>query len=155
MAYLIEDNAALNRVLLRLRLAQLKEVEMGSMDASQHSTFDGTVSALATMYELGFTTESGKDVIASFMQPADYSARQSQSNLNNALRQMVPLLMRGNISITDIFGEVGSVQSNEYRQYILDNKVQLRRDGHVVSKPEGTRLIETGELEDSIDYEVR
>ena len=151
MAILKEDNRGLDKLLRVLESVVRHEVDAGSMDGSQHGTFDGTVSALAAAYEFGFTDQTGRDVQVPFMQPVDNGMRESASPVNQALRQLVPIMFDCRISVDDILAEVGSTLAHEYQGFIMADKAR----GSLGPKTDGIRLIEGGELVDSFDYEVR
>jgi|SRR5690554_176239 len=158
MAKVTEDRTGLDNLISNLRQLQTKEVEAGVISSQQHPNFNGTVASLGALYEYGFErkypkTGETRKVEAPFIQPVDTDSS-NHKYVNKEFLRHLPLMISKKNTGTELLDQIGKEMAEEYKDYIKSGEVQFTVAGQYVPKQDGTRLIDTTTLVNSITYEV-
>lgn len=157
MSKIIEDRKLLDNLLANLVELDNLEVEAGVISSKRHPNFEGTVATLGAFYEFGFERKHPKTgklskVEAPFISPVDYS---DHKYITKEFSKLLPeMTKRGNVA-KKFMEEIGKQMSVDYKAYIESDSVQYTVNGQYVPKSDGTRLIDTSTLVESITYNLK
>lgn len=150
---LIEDNKVLDRILKSLKDLEKVTAEAGVMDSSKHPNFDGSVAALAAMYEFGFKRQDGLQVQAEFIGVVDRSADQKKS-INTVIKKAFIPFIKGNINKEVLFDSIGSIMEGNYKEFIESNSAWLDFGFERRKSKQGITLIDTSTMLNAIKHDI-
>jgi len=132
---------------LRERVRTPGTVDVGIIDAGKHDSGDKTVA------EIGFFNEFGTERIheRSFMRS---TIRSKKREIIKLQKKLLKKISKGDIRVGEALGVLGEVMADEIRKKIVSLKLPENSPITVIRKGSSNPLIDTGQLKNSITYEV-
>lgn len=155
MAKVTEDKRVWDALLRDLRTLVKREVDVGVISGEDHPTYSGTVAGLATLWHTGFSRD-GVDFSSDFFDPLlDYNVKYNKEFAAFVGKNMA-LMIIGTISEKVLMERIGDFLADTLSKSIRAGEASISKDGLKYKKATGgVTMIDTSELVDAIDYEVR
>lgn len=141
----IKNNGGI--VALKKRVKTPGTVDVGIIDAGQHPSGDVTVAEIGFIHEFG----SGNVPERSFMRSTIQTGKKDIIALQ---KKLLGQIQAGQIDVIKALGLVGEVFSDMIRQKIVSIRTPPNSPRTIATKGSSNPLIDTGQLKNSITYEV-
>lgn len=129
------------------RIKKPGTVDVGIIDAGDHPSGDITVAGVGFVNEFGTTTIPERSFMRSTLQEKKQSIIDLQKNL-------MKNIVDGSMTVEKALGLLGEFVSDEIRQKIVSLKTPPNTPETIKKKKSSNPLIDTGQLKNSITYEV-
>ncbi len=132
---------------LTKRVKKPGTVDVGIIDAGQHPSGDITVAGIGHAHEFGTSTLPERSFIRS-------TTRSKKKQIIALQTKLLKKISTGEMTVKKALGLVGEFLSDEIRQKIVAIQSPPNTPETIARKGSSNPLIDTGQLKNSITYEV-